>query len=124
MRMNEQYRLYFLNLQVEVMTDEINELMQYGISPLGVGKARPLDKERQKAIRSLLDKVSDTVREAAVNMIEKTVMPVDEAKAEDWINVMLEELRTRTSEIGGEYSEALKEIAGLIDQMGNILNRR
>lgn len=122
MQMNEQYRLYLLNLLVEVMTDEINELMRYGISPLGVGTVRPLDKERQNAIRPLLEKLSDAVRESTVKMIKETVIPAnEESTAEEWIKIMLEELKMRASTVGGAYAHELQGVNGMILEMENIL---
>jgi len=122
MQTSEQYRLYLLNILVEVMTDEISELMRYGISPLGVGNVRPLDRKRQKVIRPLLEKLSNTVREAAVNMIKEDVIPVDEeGTAEEWINIMLKELRTRVSTIGSAYADELQDVNGMLREMENIL---
>ncbi len=122
MKTSEHYHLYLLNLLVEVMTEEINELMRYGISPLGVGNVRPLDKELQNAIRPFLEKLSDTVREAAVTMIKEAVLPADEeTTSEEWIKIMLEELRTHLASIGGAHEQELKNVPALLDQIEGAL---
>ncbi len=122
MERSEQYRLYLLNITAEVMSDEIHELMRYGISPLGVGKARPLNKERQKALRPLLEQINDSIRQAATNMIEKAVTLDDEATAEEWIELMLAELENRSASVGGESAQELDNVKKSINQIRQILN--
>jgi hypothetical protein len=121
--MSEKYRLYHLHLFIVLMMEEINELIRYGIAPLGFGYVRPLKMELQEKIRPLLEKISDFVREATTNMIEKTATPAgDEVEAEDWIRVMLEELKTRVSPVGDDYGNEMKKISSLLLEISAILD--
>jgi hypothetical protein len=56
-------------------------------------------------------------------MIEKTATPAgDEVEAEDWIRVMLEELKTRVSPVGDDYGNEMKKISSLLLEISAILD--
>ncbi len=42
---NKKYALYLLHLLIGVITEEMNELIRYGIPPIGVGYVMPLKKD-------------------------------------------------------------------------------
>jgi hypothetical protein len=120
--MSEKYRLYHLHLFVEVMTEEIGELMRYGVSPLGVGYVEPLKKDLQKKIRPILMKIADCVKDAAEKKIEDGVAAPDEPfTSEEWVRTMFEELRTRVSALDDAYGQDINPVMALIHQMEDIL---
>ena len=120
--MSEKYRLYHLHLFVEVMTEEMGELMRYGVSPLGVGYVRPLEKERQKKLRPLLTKLADHIKEASEKMIAESVSAHDKAATpEEWMRTMLDELRTRVSSLDDAYRQDINLVTALIHGMEDVL---
>ncbi len=122
---SENYRLYHLHLFVEVMTEEMGELMRYGVSPLGVGDINPLNKDQQDKLRPLLMKIADCVKDATEKIIEEDVAAPDQpVTVEEWMRIMLEELRTRVSAIGDAHAQELKPVLRLIDEMNDNLVRR
>ncbi len=120
--MSKKYRLYHLLLFAEVVIEEMNEVMRYGVSPLGVGYMEPLKKDVQVKIRSTLIKIEECVNDAAEKMIKNDVAAPDGSlTSEEWLRMMLEELRTRVHAIETPYAQELKPITGLIQEMNDIL---
>ena len=120
--MSEKYRLYHLYLFVEVMTEEMNELMRFGVSPLGVGYINSLNKDQQDKLRPLLMKIADCVKDTTEKIIEEGVAAPDTpVTSEEWVRIMLEELRTRVSAIGDTSAQELKGVTGLLHEMEDIL---
>jgi hypothetical protein len=120
--MREKYRLYHLHLLTEVMIEEMRELIRYGVSPLGVEYVPPLEKERQEKLRPLLTKLAESIKEAAGKMIEDGVAaPHGSLTSEEWLRIMLEELRMRVSTIGDSYAQELKGVTGFLHEMENVL---
>ncbi len=120
--MSEKYRLYHLFLFVEVMTEEMNELMRYGVLPMGVGYVRPLEKERQEKLRPLLTKLADRIKGALENMIAESVTALDKADTpEEWMRTMLDELRSRVSVLDDAYRQDINLVTALIHEMEDVL---
>ena len=120
---SEKYRLYYLHIIAEVMIDEMNELMRYGVSPLGVGYVQPLKQDARRKIGPLLALLGDRTRDATEKMIRESInADVSAEKAEDWMKIMLVELEKQAASVGGAYAQEAEEVRGLLSQIRDILN--
>ena len=100
---NERYALYLLHLYVGVMTEEMDDLARYGITPVG-GQTAPLGKGLQEKISPLFAKLDEVLGEAAWEMVEKSASGKGGGeKTEAWIGAMLEELERKISFLGADY---------------------
>jgi ABC-type enterochelin transport system substrate-binding protein len=121
---SEKYRFYYLHLLTEVMIDEMNELMRYGVSPLGVGYVQPLKQDVRQKISPLLAMLADRIRDATEKMIPKsTTTDVNAETAEDWMKIMLAELEKQTASVGSVYAHEREKVRGLLNQIKEILNK-
>jgi hypothetical protein len=120
---NEKYALYLLHLLIGVMNEEINELIRYGIPPIGVGYVMPLKKDSREKIFTLLIKIDEIVKEAVLKMIEDTVVSKEEKdETNKWIKAMLEKLKDRASSLSGIYKDEMEKVNGLIHEIEMLLN--
>jgi hypothetical protein len=119
---SEKYRLYYFHLLVEVMIDEINELMRYGVSPFGVGDVQPFKQDLRKKIGPILAMLADRTRGAAEKMLQESMTTDNAATAEDWMKIMLVELEKQATSVGSAYAHELENVKGLLNQIREILN--
>jgi len=121
---NEKYALYLLHLLIGVMNEEMNELIRYGVPPIGVGYVMPLKKDSREKILTLLIKIDEIVKEAALKMIEDTVaLKEDKDEMNEWTRAMLEELKTRASSLRGIYGDEMQKVIVLLHEIKEILDR-
>ncbi len=120
---NEKYKLYYLHILAEVMIEEMNELMRFGVSPLGVGYVQPLKQDVRQKVGPLLAMLADLTRDATEKMIQESMTAdVNAETAEDWMKIMLIELEKQAASVGGAYAHEVEEVRGLLDQIRAILN--
>lgn len=118
----EKYRLYHLHLFAEVMIEEMSELMRSGVSPIGLGYVMPINKDQREKLHPILEKTADRIRETTEMIIEESASSSNETDtSEEWMRMMLEELKMRVSTIGDVYALELKDIVGLINEIEDIL---
>jgi hypothetical protein len=120
---NEKYALYLLHLLIGLMNEEMNELIRYGVPPIGVGYVMPLKKDLREKILTLLIKIDEIIKEAALKMIEDTVVSKEEKDGTNkWVKAMLEELKDRASSLSGIYGDEVEKVNGLVHEIGMLLD--
>jgi hypothetical protein len=120
---NEKYALYLLHLLIGVMNEEMNELIRYGVPPIGVGYVMPLKKDLREKILTLLIKIDEIIKEAALKMIEDTVVSKEEKDGTNkWVKAMLEELKDRASSLSGIYGDEVEKVNGLVHEIEMLLD--
>lgn len=119
---NEKYALYLLHLLIGVMNEEMIDLMRYGVSPIGVGYVMPLKKDLREKIFTLLIKIDEIIKEAALKMIEDTVVSKEEKdETNKWIKAMLEILKGRASLLSSIYEYEVEKISSLVHEIEKLL---
>jgi hypothetical protein len=120
---SDRYALYLLHLLIGVMNEEMNELTRYGIPPIGVGHVMPLKKDSREKILDLFIEIDGIIKEAALKMIEDTVvLKEDKDEMNEWTRAMLEELKTRASSLSAIYGDEMEKMNGLIHKIEAILD--
>jgi hypothetical protein len=120
---NEKYALYLLHLLIGVMNEEMDELIRYGVPPIGVGYVMPLKKDLQDKILTLLTKIDEIIKEAALKMIEDSVVSKGEKDGTNkWVKAMLEELKDRASLLSGIYGDEVEKVNGLVHEIEMLLD--
>jgi hypothetical protein len=120
---SDKYALYLLHLLIGVMNEEMSELTRYGIPPIGVGHVMPLKKDSREKILDLLIKIDGIIKEAALKMIEDTVvLKKNKDEMNEWIRAMLEELKTRAASLSGIYGDEMQKVVVLLHEINEILD--
>jgi hypothetical protein len=105
------------------MSEEMDELIRYGVPPIGVGYVMPLKKDLQEKILTLLTKIDEIIKEAALKMIEDSVVLKEEKDGTNkWVKAMLEELKDRASLLSGIYGDEVKKVNGLVHEIEMLLD--
>ena len=118
---NERYALYLLHLYIGVMTEEMEDLARYGITPVGRQTA-PLEKDLQEKISPLFAKLDEVLGEAVREMIEKSASGKgDREETEAWIRAMLEELERKISFLGADYKSTFEKTKELINEIRKLM---
>lgn len=120
---SDRYALYLLHLLISVMNEEVNDLMRYGIPPTGVGQVTPLKNDLRQEIFDLFIRMDETVRNAALKMVEDSVSTKEENDAVQWLNVMLKELKERVSALSGNYGHEMEKVSLLLNEIDEILGQ-
>lgn len=118
---SERYALYLLHLFIGVMTEEMDDLARYGITPVG-GQAAPLEKDLQEKIFPLLAKLDEVLGEAVREMIAESASEKggrDETVS--WIKAMLGELERRISFLGAGYKSTIEKTKELINEIEQLM---
>ncbi|MBM4140779.1 MAG: hypothetical protein FJ242_04680 [Nitrospira sp.] len=98
------------------------DLMRYGVSPIGVGYVMPLKKDLREKIFTLLIKIDEIIKEAALKMIEDTVVSKEEKdETNKWIKAMLEILKGRASLLSSIYEYEVEKISSLVHEIEKLL---
>jgi hypothetical protein len=118
---NDRYALYLLHLLIGVMNEEMNDLMRYGIIPIGAGRVTPIKSDLRQKIFDLFIRMDETVKNAALRMVEDSVSAQEENNALQWMHVMLEKLRERVSTLRGSYGDVMEEVTLLLNEIDKIL---
>jgi len=118
----EKYALYLLHLIVDMMESEVQELVRYGVSPIGFGHMQPLKKDQQKKVLALFAQIGTLTRNAAVKMIEGDSAVENEEQATEWTAAMLVEIGALTSLIGDANIVEREKITSLICDLEKILH--
>jgi len=122
LNLGEKYALYLLHLLIGVMNEEMIDLMRYGVSPIGVGYVMPLKKDLREKIFTLLIKIDEIIKEAALKMIEDTVVSKEEKdETNKWIKAMLEILKGRASLLSSIYEYEVEKISSLVHEIEKLL---
>lgn len=122
---NERYALYLLHLYVGVMTEEMDDLARYGITPVG-GRTAPLKKDLQEKISLLLAKLDEVLGEAVREMIAESASGIVSGRVgreepTAWIGAMLEELERKISFLGADYKSTFEKTKELINEIKKLM---
>jgi hypothetical protein len=120
---SDRYALYLLHLLIGVMNEEMNDLMRYGITPIGVGRITPLRTDLREKMLDVFIRMDETVKNAALEMVKDSVSTKDENAALQWMHVMLEELKKRVSSLKGTYGDEMEKVAMMLDEIDEILDQ-
>jgi len=119
---HEKYALYLLHLVVEMMEGEVQELVRYGVSPIGFGHMRPLKKDQQKKVLALFAQINTFTQGTAVKMIEAGAALENDEQATEWIAAMLGEIKALTSLVGDAYEVEREKITSSVCDLKKILH--
>ena len=118
---SERYALYLLHLYIGVMTEEMDDLARYGITPAG-GQAAPLEKDLQEKIFPLLAKLDEVLGDSVREMIaESASAKGGREETVAWIKTMLGELERRISLLGAGYKNDIKKTKELINETEKLM---